>query len=258
MKRLLLFVLFMVWGLGSFANSAEISSAMAGNPNFIKFSGPIEEGDLDRLKKVHSETAHPPPPEAPWSRMSILILDSRGGNVNEAMQVGRWMRQKNFGVVLPENSECFSSCVYLLAAGLTRDTILGKVGIHRPYHSSSSGADVGSQISSVLKKSRSYFEEMNIPGNFADAMFSVLPENLEILTEGELRNYRLSQDDMVYKEKNDLAVSEYYGLTRIQYMQRRKAATAEQKENCRQENTSKFLKCVKAYEEKHGLIPVEE
>jgi hypothetical protein len=71
----------------------------------------------------------------------------------------------------------------------------------------------------ALTDSRAYFAEMNVPEQLADAMFSIPPEKMEILTDEKLSFYRLDGNDMAFEEEIQLQAAALFGMTRQQYMQ---------------------------------------
>jgi len=190
------------------------------------------------------------------------------------MKLGRLIREKEYGVFV--SGVCHSSCVYLLAAGLTRtvpdvEPQFINVGIHRPYFTVYQGEQTDVVMKQMLEYSRKYFHEMNISPSLADDMFSIPPENIKILEEEELAKYRLNQMDMAYKEKVDIMGAKRYGMTRIEYMETRKKYNDDVEKFCTLdkikvavnsgaggETMKKLLdenkKCIENFKYKHGVF----
>lgn len=152
--------------------------------------------------------------------------------------------------------ECFSSCVYILAAGVAKQwigAIFGnQVGIHRPYLTQTPREGVQVAMRKALANSRAYFAEMNIPEQLADAMFSIPPDKVEILTDDKLAFYRLQGIDMVFEEEMQLKAAALYGMTRQQYMQNSNLAS-EEAQRCRQTSPEDGLKCIVNAYRKYGV-----
>ena len=68
---------------------------------------------------------------------------------------------------------------------------------------------------------RAYLQEMNMPSGMFDAMISVPPENIRILSEKELSEYRLDQNDPVAQEVDDASWASHYKLTKQEYLARK-------------------------------------
>ena len=66
--------------------------------------------------------------------MSLWVtLNSPGGDVIEALRIGRLIRQKFMYTRVTSEAECASACVFVLQAGVLRVAAVGaSVGVHRP------------------------------------------------------------------------------------------------------------------------------
>lgn len=118
----------------------------------------------------------------------IVLLDSIGGSVAEAMRMGRLLRETGFDVLVPQQGLCQGSCIYLLAAGKQR-TVRGAVAIHRPhYHTGESH-----QAKSVRLNSQpaSYLQMMGVSPNLLRDMQQIEPQRPRLLTHTDLKLYRL-------------------------------------------------------------------
>lgn len=169
----------------------------------IIFEGSISEGDHKAVKQIYEQIADKE------EKLVRLVVSSGGGNVIEAMEIGKLLRQNDIELFVPPGKYCSSACIYLVA-GAKKRYILGKLGIHRPYFKVQPDEDINQSLRSILRTSRQYFDEMNIPSGLADEMFSIQPEHVHYLTNKELQYYRL--------DKNDFAVSEQYMLLLAKHM----------------------------------------
>jgi hypothetical protein len=119
----------------------------------------------------------------------IVMLDSIGGSVSEAMRMGRLLRETGFDALVPSTGVCQGSCVYLLAAGRNK-TVRGHVGIHRPYYSGSDSVHSASSSTSRASKA-AYFKEMQIPLELLEAINRTEPQRMRVLSADELKRYHL-------------------------------------------------------------------
>jgi hypothetical protein len=185
----------------------------ASHPNGTNNTGKI--GDYEQLKFCHSEFIRDDPAQVNGK----LKINSPGGNLFEAMKIGRWVRQNRLGVVAEGN--CASACVWILAAGLTRDVIpTTLIQVHRPYLTRDGGATASQHLRDALRDSKDYFDEMGVPSELAERMFSVPPDTSKVLTWDQLSYYRLNQPEMGFKEEEDFAAAKRLGLSRDDYTQR--------------------------------------
>jgi hypothetical protein len=148
------------------------------------------------------------------------------------MAIGRMLRRE--GAWIGINGVCFSACVFILAGAVDRQIRKSdQVGIHRPYLQSTpenplEADQVKQAYSRTLQDMRSYLREMNVSQRLADDMLATEPENNHILTETELRAYRLTGVDpaeqqrrAIQKEAADVQEANGLGLDRREYTQRK-------------------------------------
>lgn len=83
----------------------------------VRLSGRIEKGDLARLQSI----AHSARAEGRWV-FWVLVLDSPGGNFQEGIAIGKWLREElssqdsTFrGTYVLDQSECLSACALIFA-----------------------------------------------------------------------------------------------------------------------------------------------
>jgi len=161
---------------------------------------------------------------------STIYVDSNGGDVAEAMKIGYIIRENKFHVMVGNKKQCLSSCVFILASGVRRDSA-GRVGIHKPYFS-----DLNEKMNVVeirkireenLNKIKEYLKFMDISESMLDAMLSVEPNKMKILSDKELEHFRLSIPDANYEEKSIAKDAHEFNLTSAEY--RKRSAVVETK-----------------------------
>lgn len=205
-----LFVLGWFFICTQFSYAANVQ-CVSGSPGGIRLTGKIEAGDFNRVANCRLSTG-----------AVFFVISSPGGSVSEAMKIGKYVRHNKMWVAVPpDGGICFSSCVYILAAGVIKWP-WGEVGIHRPYFVSKPSQGYDTSLKALLDESRAYFREMNIPELLADDMFSISPQEMRMLSDSALSKYRLNQDDMAYDEEKANLNASAYGLSRQEYMRRLK------------------------------------
>lgn len=121
----------------------------------------------------------------------IVMLDSIGGSLAEALRIGRLLRETGFDAWVPSTGVCQGSCVYLLAAGRSKN-VRGSVGIHRPYYSGSDSVHSASAFGPSRATQAAYFKDMQIPLTLLEAISATEPRHMRVLTLSELARYRLN------------------------------------------------------------------
>jgi ATP-dependent protease ClpP protease subunit len=165
-----------------------------------------------------------------------VYLDSLGGDVSSAMEIGRLIRAKHATAIVWQNSRCASACVLVLAGAADRITI-GPVVIHRPYFSASpseqSYTDTQKQFVGLRDVVRSYLQEMNVSVVLWDTMTSINPSDAHALTGEEMKNFGLFGVDPVEDEMRRQGHAKALGITIEEYLQREALA----KQRCVLPNT---------------------
>jgi hypothetical protein len=158
--------------------------------------GKIEPGDLDKLRNfvLHQNGAH------------LLYLASPGGDLIDAMKVGRFLRALNLSTVIPSklrddlrdavaaknnikdpksNYMCASACFFIFIAGIHRsqDALHPLLGIHKPYLPDRalkllSGNEAIATASRTRLEVENYLREMSVPQKYADQMFAISKDEI--------------------------------------------------------------------------------
>jgi len=189
----------------------------------INFNGAIEKGDLKFFKENLNIIFSHFGIKNCQSGLLILDLNSNGGNVEESLKIGEEVRKNNLWVIIKKDSKCLSSCVFILAGGSKR-TIYGDVGIHRPFFSD---LEIGISIEQIRKmreglneKIKSYFNYVDIPLSLLDAMQSIEPDQIKILSNAEITSFRLTGKDASQDELDTANLAKRYNLTSLEYRKR--------------------------------------
>jgi ATP-dependent protease ClpP protease subunit len=214
-----LFVLFLNTG------NADITTSYFGSVSCgicwldVRIQGNINKSDLEALKKKIAEA-----PNRCNEVNIVATLDSLGGDIEAAMGIGQLFRKHEAQV---GSNRCYSACIYLVAGAVRRWIMEGTLGIHRPYFYDSknlTGRDMEMRYKNMLEQIRNYFRKMNIPEALADAMISVPPGEIEILTYDKAKQFLLTQTDPVHEELEIARASNPYGLTSSEWRKRSETA----------------------------------
>jgi hypothetical protein len=208
-----------IWFVG-IANAAEIT-ALSG---IVVLEGQIEPGDYDKLRDFLVVKRQYGMFPSPWCFPEYLdgcpeeiYLASPGGDVAEAMKIGRLVRALGWTTIAPTrfdnsavgveakgreinlfhlkdpktNYMCASACFLVFVGGISKEDLgVGwpLIGIHRPYLSAEQLKELtGSQAIATANLSRAviekYLKEMDVPTKYIDQMFSVPKDQILWLTE---------------------------------------------------------------------------
>jgi ATP-dependent protease ClpP protease subunit len=178
-----------------------------------------------------------------------FYLDSSGGDVEAAISIGRLLRKMSaHAYVLGKNERCLSSCVFLYAGATHR--VGFKVGIHRPFSLSTEPRTYNEiqaeqrRLNSIVK---AFLEEMNVSPRLLEAMNTVPPERIRMLSDAELEEFGLGVMDPVLQELQDAERARELGLSMQELLRRKARADATCPRALEVTNdASKYLLCIDA------------
>jgi hypothetical protein len=193
-----------------------------GCSEWIAAEGKIDVGAADRFRQLLRKLADRRPP---------IYFHSPGGKVNDALELGRLIRDKKFEVsvghtvpqacasdkqsanscearkrggqaveaeISPTTYECNSSCVYALAGGAVRHVPPWvKLGIHDIGVDPNSSVPRGVSLTTVMRLSharvRSYLREMGIDDALFSAAVATPFESVRLLQRDEIVRFGLDR-----------------------------------------------------------------
>jgi hypothetical protein len=150
---------------------------------------------------------------------NTVSLAGNGGDVEAAMELGRLLRALGLATFVPSGRQCLSSCVFVFMGG-TRRTVAGRIGIHRPYLSSTRPVpDRLAYYRRLQKQLRQYVEDLDFPESLYEAIMVVPPESISILTAADLKRFYLQGMSPSTEDAADAAAARKLGISVAQYLQ---------------------------------------
>lgn len=190
------------------ASAVSIVSTPPGGPAFysIAINGEIDQTVAKAFEgaltdpRIASELVAPPEFARPF-----VSLNSPGGDVDAAMAIGRELRAKDLSTVVSKSDQCNSACVLVLAGGVRRSAVAGRIGIHRPHFdempfAALSAADARSAYERMSDAVRKYLSDMGIADQLYLDMLKVSSDDARFLTEDEMTAYGLVGEDPAWAE----------------------------------------------------------
>ncbi len=152
---------------------------------------------------------------------NFVSLASNGGEVDAGMELGRLLRKLGLSTVIPGGEQCMSSCVFAFMGGYRR-TVAGRIGIHRPYFSSTREVpDRRIYYRQLQKKLQEFIDELDFPPSLYEAVMVVPPESLSILTPTDLKKFYLEGMSPSIQDEVDAASARALGISVLEYLQRK-------------------------------------
>jgi hypothetical protein len=227
----------------------------------VRISGTITERDAKAFQELSSELER--------VGLGTVYLDSTGGDVVAAMQIGRlirkydgWTEIENYHSSAKFDAKCYSSCALIFIAGVLRlMDPFASLGLHRPYLASAPQGRqaIEKQFPQMLAQVKQYVAEMGVTDNFYQQMVNTEPSRMVLyfgseMTESEAAtlgfpararvSYRqlIPERDAVHQEIEISYDARRYGVTTSEM--RRREIDAEQE--CDKRKGSDWYYCREA------------
>ncbi len=160
---------------------------------YARVIGTISQSDYETLiKKVAAIQGDRSSPTIDY------VLNSAGGSMDAALNIGRFLRKKKALALVEEGNICMSACVLVLA-GAAHRKISGIVGLQRPDELADTKLATEGQTAKHNKlgsAARAYLTEMNVQAKLYDDMLLLPAEKVRVLSEESLARYGLVQDSI--------------------------------------------------------------
>ena len=194
----------------------------------LKIEGEISDTITAALSKLIETFGHQRDPNVQSNDLSgtTISLDSPGGSVSAAMEVGRLLRMNRMTAFVDPYASCLSACVLIYAGAAARFGYnkLARVGIHQPYLQVPSqkidAVTVRKDYNTMLLDIRAYLREMNVSERLAYEMMKTPPSSVRYLTAEEQESVGLSVIDPIERETSALEGAQKLGLDRTEYNKR--------------------------------------
>jgi hypothetical protein len=154
---------------------------------------------------------------------NIVSFASDGGEVDAAMELGRLLRKLGVSTLVARDEQCMSSCVFAFMGG-DRRTVAGRIGIHRPYFSSTREVpDRRILYRQLQKKLQEYIEELDFPSSLYEAVMAVPPETVSVVAPADLKRLFLEGMSPSTQDEVDAASARALGISVLEYFERKVA-----------------------------------
>jgi hypothetical protein len=178
----------------------------------IYIKGDIQSGDATVVDGIFKEAIEDS------SRVEIVLIDSVGGSVSDAIDIGRMARSWDSWTRI--SGYCYSSCTLVYVGGSIRFTASDAVlGLHRPYFAVQPGGEgpTTDSVDGLYGEVKLYLEEMNISPKFFDAMMAVSPSDMKLIEGWSSIEEWVPMHDPVYDEVSVASQARGYGIGTIDY-----------------------------------------
>ncbi|MGA7486752.1 MAG: ATP-dependent Clp protease proteolytic subunit [Xanthobacteraceae bacterium] len=134
-----------------------------------------------------------------------VVLNSSGGDVAAAMEIGEVLRGQWALTAVDDDSECVGACVFVLAAGVRRAPASDKIGIQRPHFDPKEFAGMSSdhakqKYAALTKKAQTYLSRMGMSKKLFQDMMQQPSNKVLVLNAAQLKALGLEGSYAAYEE----------------------------------------------------------
>ncbi|WP_226779033.1 hypothetical protein [Oceaniglobus trochenteri] len=152
----------------------------------LRLTGAIAEGDGARFARWLAETEAPP---------MTVSLNSPGGSVADALEIGRALREGGFDTELTAGDICLSACPYILVGGVARVVDnAAYVGVHQHYFGENTVQPAFMAVEDIQRGQGRVMDYLDAMGADPLLMRHALvtpPDEIYVFVREELERYRI-------------------------------------------------------------------
>jgi hypothetical protein len=127
--------------------------------------------------------------------VKVVVIDSPGGSVEDAMAMARLIREQGYATEIPDGSLCASSCPLMFAGGVARSAgPKAAIGLHQFYAAAGSSTDAVAALShaqATTARISRFLTEMGVDAALWLHALDTPPQALYYLTATEQTEYGL-------------------------------------------------------------------
>jgi hypothetical protein len=189
---------------GASANVSILDEGSAGGPAKILVRSAIHRGDRIALENALDQVALTAGDRINGAPFVTVELDSPGGDVVEALGMGRAINQHLAMTLVRPGHECVSACVFILMAGAVHTPVNGaEIGVHRPMLVSWTHMDsheAHARFNGLMAYLRDYFHALGVSDAAYETMMGTDAFSMHDFTPAELDGMHLRGDGPAWQD----------------------------------------------------------
>ncbi len=152
----------------------------------LTLTGQIAIGDAERFADYLATSATLP---------GFIRLNSPGGSVQDALIIGRQLRETELDTVMGAGDICLSACPYILASGVARNIHNdAQVGVHQHYFGTNSALPAFLAVEDIQRgqgEVMTYLDEMGVDPLIMRHALVTPPDEIYVLLPAQLTDYNM-------------------------------------------------------------------
>ncbi len=204
--RTLLIAALLVAGLipSTSAGVSILDDGAAGGPAKLLVRSAIHRGDRQALENALDQVALTAKGRINGAPFITVELDSPGGDVVEALGMGRTINRHLAMTLVRPGHECVSACVFILMAGAVHTPVNGAaIGVHRPMLVSWTHMDAHEahdRFDGLMAYLRDYFRALGVSDDAYRTMMGTDSASMHDFTPEELDRTHLRGDGPAWQD----------------------------------------------------------
>ncbi len=186
------------------AGVSVLDDGSAGGPARLLVRSAIHRGDRIALESALDQVALTAKGRINGAPFITVELDSPGGDVVEALEMGRAINRHLAMTLVRPGRECVSACVFILMAGAVHTPLNGaEIGVHRPLLVSWTHMDADeahARFNGLMAYLRDYFRELGISDDAYRTMMGTDSFDMHDFTPTELDETHLRGDGPAWQD----------------------------------------------------------
>jgi len=181
-------------GLGAAADVRVLDDGANGGSAKILIHSAIHKGDLAAFETALDQVSRTAKTQIEDTPFVTVELNSPGGDVIEAVGIGRAIYQHSAMTLVRPGQECVSACVFVLIAGAVHTPTGAAIGVHRPMLVSWRNMDAHeahAKYDGLMRYLHDYFLELGVSEAAYDIMMRTDSSDMRYFTADEFDRFGL-------------------------------------------------------------------
>lgn len=167
-------------------SAVELKLVRLNGIDIVEVNGEIKSGDQSTIAQfISRHTA---------MNDIYLAFNSPGGDLFEAVKIGKYIHSMNFNTLISQNSICYSACFFSFIGGVNRNIEPhAKLGVHQFYGGKGTPGYVESTTQYLTAQLLEYTARMGVNIETMKFAFQTPPQSMYVFNQNEIEAYSITQ-----------------------------------------------------------------
>lgn len=167
-------------------SAVELKLVRLNGIDIVEVNGEIKSGDQSTIAQfISRHTA---------MNDIYLAFNSPGGDLFEAVKIGKYIHSMNFNTLISQNSICYSACFFSFIGGVNRNIEPhAKLGVHQFYGGKGTPGYVESTTQYLTAQLLEYTARMGVNIETMKFAFQTPPQSMYVFNQNEIEAYSIAQ-----------------------------------------------------------------